>query len=47
MNSTDVYEADDQGRDEVLLGFLIVRPIYLTLLVMVLIFVIRQQLDLH
>ena len=42
----DIYEADDRGRDEVLLVFLIVGPIYLTSLVMVLIFVIHQQLDL-
>ena len=47
MNSTDIYEADDRGRDEVLLVFLIAGPIYLTLLVMVLIFIIHQQLDLH
>ena len=47
MNSMDIYEADDWGRDEVLLVFLIVGPIYLTLLVMVLIFVVHQQLDLH
>ena len=47
MNSTDVYEADDRGRDEVLLGFLIAGPIYLTSLVMVLIFVVHQQLDLR
>ena len=47
MNSMDIYEADDWGRDEVLLVFLIAGPIYLTSLVMVLIFVIHQQLDLH
>ena len=47
MNSMDIYEADDQSRDEVLLVFLIAEPIYLTSLVMVLIFVIHQQLDLH
>ena len=47
MNSTDIYEADDRGRDEVLLVFLIAGPIYLTSLVMVLIFVVHQQLDLH
>ena len=47
MNSMDIYEADDRGRDEVLLVFLIVGPIYLTSLVMVLIFVVHQQLDLR
>ena len=47
MNSTDIYEADDRGRDEVLLVFLIAGPIYLTSLVMVLIFVVHQQLDLR
>ena len=43
----DIYEADDRGRDEVLLVFLIAGPIYLISLVMVLIFIIHQQLDLH
>ena len=47
MNSMDIYEADDRGRDEVLLVFLIAGPIYLTSLVMVLLFVVHQQLDLH
>ena len=49
MNTTEftVYEAEDQGRDEVLLGFLIGGPIYLTALTIVVLLVIYQKLDLR
>ena len=49
MNTTEftVYEAEDQGCDEVLLGFLIGGPIYLTALTIVVLLVIYQKLDLR
>ena len=49
MNTTEftVYEAEDQDRDEVLLGFLIGGPIYLTALTIVVLLVIYQKLDLQ
>ena len=49
MNTTEftVYEAEDQGHDEVFLGFLIGGPIYLTALTIVVLLVIYQKLDLR
>ena len=49
MNTTNitVYEADDRGWDEVLLGFLIVGPIYLTAVIFTLILAIHQKLDMR
>ena len=42
-----MYEAEDQGCDEVLLGFLIGGPFYLTALTIVVLLVIYQKLDLR
>ena len=49
MNTTEciVYEADNQDRDKVMLGFLIGGPIYLTALTIVILLVIYQKLDLR
>ena len=42
-----VFEADDRGRDEVLLGVLIAGPIYLTAVIFTLILAIHQKLDMR
>ena len=47
MDNATVYEVDDGNRDEVLTGFMIGGPIYLTALIFVLILVIYQKLDLN
>ena len=49
MNTTNitVFEVDDWGRDEVLLGFLIAGPIYLTAVIFTLILAIHQKLDMR
>ena len=47
MDNATVYEADDGKRDEVLTGFMIGGPIYLSVLVFVLILAVCQKLDLN